>query len=137
MSESQTPSIFEQLGDGEQAMAHVRRITKRFYEIMDTHPEVIELRRIHPEDLSSSEEKLYEFLVGWLGGPPLFTQKYGHPRLRARHMPFKIGEKERDQWLFCMAKALEENPMPPDAHRSVGYSLARLADHMRNQAENV
>lgn len=130
MSESEkTP--YEALG-GEAA---VRYLAQRFYMYMAEMPEVKVLRDMHPEDLSSSEEKLFMFLSGWLGGPQLFIEKHGHPRLRARHLPFKIGKLERDQWLLCFAKALADvNPVEPlksDLFRSV----ARLADHMRNQAE--
>jgi hemoglobin len=139
---SDNKSIFEILAttpegksDPEIALTKIRSITKRFYELMDTRPEAHDIRIMHPEDLSSSEQKLFEFLVGWLGGPPLFEQKYGHPRLRARHLPFKIGIKERDQWLLCMHLSLQENPLPESAADSVMHSLARLADHMRNVPE--
>lgn len=125
--ESMTP--YQALG-GESA---VRFLCSRFYLYMNELPEVKIIRNMHPQDLSTSEEKLFMFMSGWLGGPQLFVEKFGHPRLRARHLPFAIGEKERDQWLLCFQKALDDlNPVEPlksDLYRSI----ARLADHMRNQ----
>jgi hemoglobin len=102
---------------------------------MDSLPETKSLRQMHPEDLTTSTEKLFMFMSGWLGGPQLFVEKFGHPRLRARHLPFKIGVSERDQWLLCFAKALEDlNPVEP-LKSDLFRSIARLADHMRNQEE--
>lgn len=129
MSEQQTP--FETLG-GE---AVVRQITKAFYRIMDEKPEVRALREMHPSDISGSEEKLYLFLSGWLGGPQLFTEKFGHPRLRARHLPFQIGKSERDQWMLCMLWAFEEVGVQEPIRSELLHSLLNLADHMRNQGD--
>ncbi|MFO0464897.1 MAG: group II truncated hemoglobin, partial [Burkholderiales bacterium] len=97
----QTP--YELLG-GE---ATVRRLVDAFYDQMDEDPDFFGIRKLHPASLAASRDKLYMFLTGWLGGPPLYTSEFGHPRLRARHLPFAIGEAERDQWMACMAKALE------------------------------
>lgn len=102
---------------------------------MDTLPEAIDIRGQHSPDLAEAEEKLFLFLSGWTGGPPLYIEKHGHPKLRARHLPFKIGIKERDQWLFCMFKALDEIDIPEQANLVLKSSLSRLADHMRNQSE--
>ncbi|MEK2646079.1 group II truncated hemoglobin [Bdellovibrio sp. BCCA] len=125
----QTP--YELLG-GEPVL---RNITKRFYEIMDTLPEVKSLRDMHPENLRGSEEKLFMFLSGWLGGPGLFEQRYGHPRLRARHMPFEIRKSERDQWMLCMVQAFDDLKIAEPLRSELLHSLLRLADHMRNQEE--
>lgn len=113
----------------------VRQLVKRFYELMDEMPEVWETRRIHPKDLSGSEEKLFKFLSGWLGGPQLYVAEYGHPMLRRRHLPFAISTRERDQWLMCMHQALEEQDMDPELHAAIRAAIDGLADHMRNQAE--
>lgn len=114
--------------------AAVRRLVVRFYELMATLPEAREILALHPQDLSSSAEKLFKFLSGWLGGPPLFEQEYGHPRLRARHLPFAIGDAERDAWMRCMVQAIEEQGIEdPLLKLQLLQALQGLADHMRNQ----
>ncbi len=130
MSEEKKP--YELLG-GEPVL---RRLTQRFYEIMDTLPEVQGIRQMHPENLRGSEEKLFMFLSGWLGGPNLFIERYGHPRLRMRHFPFKIGKSERDQWMLCMVQAFDELEIAEPLRSELLHSLLRLADHMRNLEEN-
>ena len=97
-------TLFDQIG-GEPA---IRALVKDFYHYMDTLPEVADIRAQHDPNLESAIEKLSLFLIGWSGGPQVYIEKYGHPRLRARHLPFKIGIKERDQWLYCMFKALDD-----------------------------
>ena len=122
---------YEQLG-GEEPL---RRLVRRFYQIMDTLPEARGVREMHPGNLQGSEEKLFMFLSGWLGGPQLFVEKYGHPRMRARHMPFKIGKSERDQWMICMVQAFEAEGIQDPLRSELLHALLRLADHMRNQEE--
>lgn len=122
-------SPYERLG-GEQA---VRKLVDRFYELMDSLPEARRIRDLHPADLAGSRDKLFKFLSGWLGGPPLYVEEYGHPRLRARHLPFPIGEAERDAWLACMAQALEETEMEELLRDHLLQSLRNTADHMRNR----
>jgi hemoglobin len=124
-----TTSVFETIG----GLAGVRALVERFYQRMDSDPAALEIRKLHPEDLTGSEEKLYLFLVGWLGGPPLFVEKYGHPRLRARHLPFTIGERERDQWMACMRFALSGCELDPETLARLDAQLYQLADHMRNE----
>lgn len=127
---SQTP--YELMG-GEPA---VRALVKRFYALMDSVPEVKHLRSIHAPDLSDAQEKLYMFLSGWLGGPNLYVDRFGPPFLRARHLPFSIGVTERDQWMRCMAQALDEH-VPDEALKAkLSGALSSLADHMRNRAES-
>jgi hemoglobin len=121
--------LFESIG-GEAA---VRRLVDRFYDLMDALPEAREIRALHPAELAGSRDKLHWFLVGWLGGPPLYVERFGHPRLRARHLPFPIGPRERDQWLFCMRQALQENVADEPVRTQIAAALAQLADHMRNQ----
>lgn len=125
------PSVYDIIG-GEPA---VRAIVKRFYELMDTLPEAWDVRKMHADDLSGSEEKLFLFLSGWLGGPNLYVERFGSPFLRARHLPFSIGIAERDQWMRCMRQALDEIVTDGALRMSLHQSLAALANHMRNRAE--
>ncbi|WP_413290704.1 group II truncated hemoglobin [Bdellovibrio sp. HCB337] len=113
----------------------LRKIVHRFYEVMDTFEQYKELRSIHAESLKDAEEKLFMFLSGWLGGPNLFMEKYGHPRLRARHLPFKIGKTERDQWVLCMVQAFDDVKIAEPLRSELLHSLLKLADHMRNIQE--
>jgi len=113
--------------------AVVRQLVDHFYDLMDTLPEAYIIRTLHPEDLSHSREKLFEFLCGWLGGPQYYVEKYGHPRLRARHLPFAIGEPERDAWLLCMQQACEAVLPAGLARDHVWEKLVGLADFMRNK----
>ena len=123
-------SPYQRLG-GE---AGVRRLVDRFYDLMDTLPEAAHIRAMHPASLATSRDKLFKFLCGWLGGPQLYMEEYGHPRLRARHLPFRIDDAARDAWLLCMNQALGElgidDPLLLDHLRQ---SLAKVADFMRNQ----
>lgn len=123
------PSHFDQLGgdDG------IRRLVDRFYDLMDSAPEAANIRALHATNLKVSREKLYKFMSGWTGGPPLYTEQYGHPKLRMRHFPFPIGARERDEWLWCMETALAEHSMPEELRTHLWERLRVLADHMRNQ----
>ena len=112
----------------------VARLCDRFYALMDSVPQFAELRAMHPTDLQSSRDKLYMFLSGWFGGPDLFVEKFGHPRLRARHMPFAIGVKERDQWVACMVLAMEEVGIEESVRARLLQNFFNTADFMRNQA---
>ncbi|MBK8452866.1 MAG: group II truncated hemoglobin [Thiofilum sp.] len=125
-----TQTHYAQLG-GEAA---VLQLATRFYEIMDTIPEAWELRKLHPQDLIISRDKLFKFLSGWLGGPPLYVQEYGHPMLRARHLPFPINMQMRDQWLLCMDQALAEQVSDIQLKQALQFAFRQTADHMRNQA---
>lgn len=112
----------------------VRALVKRFYELMDTLPEAYGIRKLHPADLAGSEDKLYLYLTGWLGGPQLYVEKFGHPRLRGRHMPFPIGDTERDQWMLCMREAMQEVVADEGLRSKLDKALTDLADFMRNKA---
>ena len=101
---SQRQSIYEAIG----GIDKVEELVDRFYDLMALEVNFGELRAMHPLDLSNSREKLKFFLTGWMGGPDIYSPKYGHPMLRARHLPFKIGMKERNQWLACMYQALAD-----------------------------
>lgn len=113
--------------------AAVGKLCDRFYELMDTVSQFKELRAMHPDDLSSSRDKLYMFLSGWFGGPDLFVEKFGHPRLRARHMPFAIGVKERDQWVACMVLAMEDVGIEESIRNKLLENFFNTADFMRNK----
>lgn len=111
----------------------VRRLVKRFYELMDTLPEAYGIRKLHQPDLSGAEEKLFMFLCGWLGGPQLYVEKHGHPRLRARHLPFPIASEEAGQWMLCMRQAMAENIADENLRARLDKALDDLALHMRNR----
>src|SRR5687768_17629137 len=115
--------------------AAVRRLVDRFYDLMDETPEYYVIRKLHPQDLSGSREKLFMFLTGWLGGPPLYVEKHGHPMLRARHLGFSIGVPERDAWLACMKQAMADCEVEPKLKDFLLQSLSGTADWMRNRAE--
>lgn len=141
MSELQDPSsssedaavrpatAYEWLG-GE---ARVRSLVDRFYDLMDLEPGYIELRAAHGPSLDDARDKLFWFLSGWLGGPSLYIERFGHPRLRARHMPFRIGIKERDQWVACMAQAMADEQVDAELATRLRESFMQTADWMRNQ----
>jgi hemoglobin len=128
-----TISPFEALG-GE---AGVRALVNRFYDLIETAPEAAALRHVHGPSLDSAREKLTLYLTGWTGGPPVYVERFGHPMLRARHLPFSIGAQERDEWLWCMEHALAEHDMPDEARQFLMTKLRPLADHMRNRVEDA
>ena len=100
---------------------------------MDLLPEAYEIRKLHQKDLSSAESKLFMFLSGWLGGPQLYIEKYGHPRLRGRHLPFTIGERESKQWMLCMGQAINEQIENSKLQQFLIKQLTQTANHMINQ----
>ena len=120
---------YEWLG-GEPA---VRQLVDRFYDLMDLEPAYAELRAAHGSTLDDARDKLFWFLCGWLGGPDHYQERFGHPRLRARHLPFSIGIKERDQWVACMDQAMAETQVPPDLRARLNQSFMNTADWMRNR----
>ena len=126
-----SPTIYEQLG-GEEAL---RLMVDRFYDLMSELPETQAIRTLHPDDLTDSRNKLFKFLSGFFGGPSLYIEEYGHPRLRARHLPFPIGVDERDQWLLCMNRAIDELVDDPLLVSQLKMTFFRTADHMRNRPE--
>lgn len=111
----------------------VKALAHRFYELMDTLPEASHVRAVHPPSLAGSEEKFYEYLTGYLGGPPLYTDKRGHPRLRSRHFVAEIGPLERDEWLFCFRQAMDETIANPKLREIIWPPIERLAFHMQNK----
>ena len=102
--ETQPATIYEMIGGD----AKVRELVDRFYDLMDLEPAYAGIRKMHPTTLEGSRDKLYWFLSGWTGGPNMFVERFGHPRLRARHLPYAIATDERDQWLRCMETAMQD-----------------------------
>jgi hemoglobin len=113
--------------------ARVRALVDAFYARMDREAAYAGIRALHKPDLSDAREKLRMFLCGWLGGPQLYIERFGHPRLRARHQPFPIGDNERDQWLACMAATMDELGIQSDLRPFLDSRFRHVADFMRNQ----
>lgn len=116
--------------------AAVRQLVDRFYDLMDLEPGYRGLRALHPTDLAGSRDKLYWFFSGWMGGPQHYTDRFGHPMLRARHLPFAIGIAERDQWMACMTQAMSELQIDTVLATRLAESFFGTADWMRNKGMN-
>lgn len=125
----QGPTPYEMLG----AETGVRALVDTFYDLMDLEAGYAELRALHPRDLSGSRDKLYWFLCGWLGGPNLYIERFGHPRLRARHLPYAIGITERDQWMTCMVQAMQLHNVDEALMQRLAEAFMGTADWMRNK----
>jgi hemoglobin len=123
------PTAFELVG-GE---ARVRELVDRFYDLMDLETDFAGIRALHPPTLEGSRDKFFWFLCGWLGGPDHYVSRFGHPRLRARHLPFSIASSERDQWLRCMAWAMEDVGLDEPLRERLLSSFFETADWMRNR----
>ena len=128
---TESKPLYELIG-GEKGL---RALVDRFYDNMDAYPEAAHVRAIHPDDLSLSRDKLFMFLSGWAGGPPIYIQSYGSPRLRQRHMPFSIGKVERNEWLWCMDKALEESGYDADLVNYLKVKFTEIANSMQNRVD--
>lgn len=111
----------------------IRNLVDRFYFYMDILPQAQGIRAMHAANLNGAKDKLFKFLSGWLGGPNLFIEEFGHPMLRMRHFPFAIGVDERDQWMLCMGKALAEVGMDDRFRTDLQAALQQLATHMINR----
>ena len=111
----------------------VRALVDRFYDLMDLESAAAGIRVLHPPTLDGSRDKLFWFLCGWLGGPNHYTERFGHPRLRARHLPYAIGIAERDQWLGCMVQAMADQSVEPALAQKLAESFFGTADWMRNK----
>jgi hemoglobin len=111
----------------------VDRLVDRFYDLMDTLPEAKVIRDLHPPDLGAIRVVLKKYLAEWLGGPSAYSQERGHPRLRARHLPFSIGDEERDAWMLCMRQAMAEVVTEEGVREAILQKLSPLADWMRNR----
>jgi hemoglobin len=129
VADARTP--YERVG-GE---AGVRALVDAFYDLMDGDERFARLRSLHPPSLDGSRDKLHWFLCGWLGGPDLYVERFGHPRLRARHLPVAIGTMERDQWLLCMAEAMQRRGIEGEFFDRLLCSFYKTADWMRNRPD--
>ncbi|MES2537297.1 MAG: group II truncated hemoglobin [Pseudomonadota bacterium] len=126
--DSQQPSAYDLIGGADR----LRALVDRFYDLMDLEPEFAGIRALHPTPLDGSRDKLFWFLSGWSGGPNLYIERFGHPRLRARHLPYAIASGERDQWLRCMALAMQDTGVPEALQLRLMESFYQTADWMRN-----
>ncbi len=111
----------------------IQRLVERFYQLMDDLPEAQVIRALHSPDLSQAKERLFMFLSGWLGGPQRYAERFGHPKLRQKHLPFPIGEAERDAWMLCMTRAIEEQVADTTLRQQLTQSFFKTADFLRNQ----
>ena len=130
MSKYQTP--YQALGE-----AGIRALCNAFYDIMEDLPEAADLRRMHATDLGPMKEKLADYLVGWMGGPPLYADKHGTVCMTTPHEHYAIGPRERDQWLLCMEKALEATAVEEEVRSMLKDPLFRVADAVRNRVESI
>lgn len=126
-------TFYELLGGAETGRANIRELVEKFYDIMETDARAAGIRAMHPADLTLAREKLFMFLTGWTGGPQLYVERYGHPMLRRRHLPFAIDESARDQWMSCMIQAMISLNFDTKLMENLGTQLHGLADFMRNQ----
>ncbi len=122
-------NLYELLGGAEK----LREMVDRFYDLMELEPEFASIRALHPTPMDGSRDKLFWFLSGWMGGPNLYIEQFGHPRLRARHLPYTIASSERDQWLRCMAWAMQDVGVSEDLQQHLMQSFYQTADWMRNR----
>jgi hemoglobin len=128
-------TFFEMLGGEEKGAENIRKLVETFYDVMDSDPKVQPIRAMHQVDLTSAREKLFMFLMGWTGGPQLYIERYGHPMLRKRHLPFPIDESARDQWMYCIIKAMHQLGYEDELMKRLAEQLYGVADFMRNQQQ--
>lgn len=131
VTEEQKSNLYELIGGAEK----LREMVDRFYDLMELEPEFSGIRILHPPSIDGSRDKLFWFLSGWMGGPDLYIEQFGHPRLRARHLSFSIGVSERDQWLRCMAWAMQDVDIAEGLQQHLMTSFYQTADWMRNKVE--
>ena len=128
-NDTRQQTAFELVGGEEK----LRELVDRFYDLMELEQEFAGIRAMHPASTEGSRDKLFWFLCGWMGGPDYFVERFGHPRLRARHLPYAISSCERDQWLRCMAWAMQDVGIPEELQQRLMQSFYQTADWMRNQ----
>ncbi|MDO8351728.1 MAG: group II truncated hemoglobin [Gallionella sp.] len=129
--QSEQATHYQRIGGAEK----IHALVDRFYHLMDELPEAYGIRKMHTEDLQGVNDKLFMFLSGWMGGPQLFVEAFGHPLLRRRHLPFAIGDAERDQWMLCMNQALDDVVDDAALRHELSDAFSKVADHMRNGAD--
>jgi len=129
-NDDEAPSNLIALLGGEPVL---QALVERFYDLMELEPGYAALRAAHGPLLTQARQKLFWFLSGWMGGPQYYIERFGHPRLRMRHMPFSIGILERDQWLACMDQAMGELQIDAALRERLRESFFQTADWMRNR----
>ena len=127
--EEEESKLYELIGGADK----LRQMVDRFYDLMELEPEFAGIRALHPTPMDGSRDKLFWFLSGWMGGPNLYIEQFGHPRLRARHLPYAIASSERDQWLRCMAWAMQDVGIAEELQQHLMQSFYQTADWMRNK----
>jgi hemoglobin len=123
-------TLYERMGGADA----IRRLVEAFYPRVIQDPD---LRDLFPDDIAPVQERQYLFLTQFFGGPLLYSEKHGHPMLRARHMHFPIGKRQAVAWLRCMAEAMLEAGIPADVRDEAFGRLAFTAQHMINQPEDA
>ena len=126
---SEQTTAYEALGGDDRLLA----VVTRFYDLMESEPEYAELMATHGTDTTRARQRLYEFLSGRLGGPNLYWERHGHPKLRMRHAPFAIGPAERDQWVACMDRAMDDEQVPAALRTALTEFFTTVAQHMQNR----
>lgn len=126
-------TLYERIGGADRIQA----LVDRFYDLMDIEPKYKILRDVHGSTLEEVGNRLFMFLSGWTGGPDLYIEKHGHPRLKSRHLHFQVGTIERDQWVACFIQALHELEIAPEIQKELLLPIYSLAEWMRNQADAV
>ena len=124
--------MYEQIG----GQAVIDKLVNDFYDVMASDPNAAAVMATHSGlEMSVTREKLRTFLSGWLGGPQLYLEKFGHPRLRMRHFPFKISQTEAMQWLYCMKLALEKSTIDPVTQEKLMAAFENVALMLKNQKD--
>lgn len=125
LMEQDTSTLYDQLGGA----IKLRELIEAFYPKVQEHPSIAHL---FPEDITPVMEKQFQFLSQFLGGPGLYTQQYGHPMMRARHLPVPITHERADAWLDCMRRALGEIGIDDEIQRIILARLTGPAHHFVN-----
>ena len=129
MSADPKPTLYQRIGEG----AAIRRIVDRFYDLMDSDPDVARLRAMHAADLASMRERLAEFMTGWLGGPPVYFERKEARCMAMVHASFPIDAAIREQWLSCMHRALDDCSVTAELQVPIRQALARMTEDMVNR----
>jgi hemoglobin len=130
MIDQQTP--YEILGDD-----GIKQLARAFYDVMDELPQAADIRAMHAENMDHITRMLSAYLTGWMGGPPVYLALKGTVCLTDPHEPFRIGPKERDQWLLCMDAALEKVGASEDLKTMLKDPLYHIAETVRNCEDSV
>ena len=114
--------------------AAVGQLTRRLYQIMEEDPAAERIRAMHGEDLQAVAIHVASFLTGWLGGPRDYFEDPARPCIRSAHRPFDIGPEDRDAWMACMRRALDEQEgLDPQLKQAFDKAIYQLADGLRQR----